>query len=58
MYGTKNISSSSNVPNHRSPHVLTHFPRMARFYYGRFSNSQNSIYRDRAHSIAFIQANF
>ena len=32
--------------------------RMARFYYGRFSNSQNSIYRDRAHPIAFIQANF
>lgn len=46
------------MPNHRSPHVLTHFPRMARFYYGRFSNSQNSIYRDRAHPIAFIQANF
>lgn len=44
------------MPNHRSPHVLTHFPRMARFYYGRFSNSQNSIYRDRAHPIAFIQA--
>ena len=45
------------MPNHRSPHVLTHFPRMARFYYGRFSNSQNSLSRDRAHSIAFIQAN-
>ena len=56
MYGTKNISGSSNVPNHRSPHVLTHFPRMARFYDGWLSYSPNSLYRDRAHPIAFIQA--
>lgn len=46
------------MPNHRSSHVLTHFPRMARFYYGRLSYSPNSLYRDRAHPIAFIQANF
>ena len=46
------------MPNHRSPYVFAHLSRMARFYDGRFSNSQNSIYRDRAHPIAFIQANF
>lgn len=56
MYGTKNISGSSNVPNHRSPYVFAHLSRMARFYDGRFSNSQNSIYRYRAYPIAFIQA--
>ena len=58
MYGTKNISGSSNVPNHRSPHVLTHFPRMARFYDGWFSNIPNSLHRDRPNPIAIVQADF
>lgn len=56
MYGTKNISGSSNVPNHHYPHVFAHLSRMARFYDGWISNSTNSLYRDRAHPIAFIQA--
>ena len=52
MYGTKNISGSSNVPNHYYPHVFAHLSRMARFYDGWICNSTNSW----AHPIAFIQA--
>ena len=56
MYGTKNISGSIDVPNHRSPHVFAHLSRMARFYDGWLSYSPNSLYRGRTYPIAFIQA--
>lgn len=58
MYGTKDISGSIDVSNHRSTYVLTYFARMARYRDEWLCDSQNNIHRDRAYSIASIQADF
>ena len=57
-YGTKNISGSIDVSNHRCAHVLTLLSRMVWFYDGWFSNIPNSLHRDRPNPIAIVQADF
>ena len=58
MYGTKSISGSIDVSNHRCAHVFTLLSRMVWFYDGWSSNIPNSLHRDRPYPIAIVQANF
>ena len=58
MYGTKSISGSIDVSNHRCAHVFTLLSRMVWFYDGWSSNIPNSLHRDRSYPIAIVQADF